>query len=867
MEDKQPGSVMARVGVQKPCSALEPRTLPLIMALAPFGAVLATRSFGNPVEHLMDGSVASALQYLLLGSLWAGVAVALTFAGQARKAAFYLVLLWLLLYLEKLNFGGASLPAALLWTNVLWLALAVEMLVTGPLIASRHTVLARAFSTLFHGALISIPLAIFAFNRSLGVALDMDAIFAVLQTDLVEAYGFAREYFQLKYLVAVAVMPALLLANNWRQDAVAPRSTVLLPAALVATLSLAVIYQIPNYSTPRLWSLGKMSFVTYRMELTEFRALRAQRAAGVGVLVAAKSGPGESFVVVIGESQSRDHMSVHGYFRETTPWLEALASDDGLVLFENAYSNHTHTDRVMGLALTEASQYNDKIHYQSASLIDIANKAGFNTAWVTNQVTIGGWDNLVTAMAEASRRYIGLNRHFGRTTQTNVHDGETILALRRVADEIDHNGNNLVFVQLMGNHNLYCDRFPEEFAVFEAGGPFLYGNAASAVGFDRRMNCYDNSMLYNDHVVARLFEEARKIDNLGAFFYFADHGQAVAAGTGHTSALFQFEMARIPLYAWFSDRYRTARPQRFEQLRQRRGDYFTNDLIYDLLIGAMGIETPHYEAENDPGTAGFSLTLDRARTLHGEKRIGDDPAVVQRLFTSGLPPRRVIAHRVNTVGKAGHAVRAGFDGAEIDLMFRQRAAGGYFELGHDDATRTHGDLEAWLAATEGWGFSKLWLDIKNLDGGNQRQALEELERLAAGYAGLKELAIVESGTREAWFADFRARGWHTSYYLPTEEILEAMRESDGLALEQLGARIARQVRAQSAAAVSFDVRLYPFVRNHLQRRLDPHVVYHAWDLSIRAWETDARRRLEAEPYYQDGRIRTIIVAMDSEYSI
>lgn len=867
MEGSRPDSVLARVAAAAPWSTRALRGLPAVMTVASVIVVLATRSFGNPLEQLMVGNVAPALRYLVLASLWAGVTLALTLAGQARRAAFYLVLLWLLLYLEKLNFGGASLPAALLWTNVLWLALTVEMLVTGPLVASRHTGLARAFSTLFHGALICIPLAILAFNRSLGVALDMDAIFAVFQTDLVEAYGFAREYFHPKYLLALAVLPVLLLANNWRQAAVAPPIAVLVPAALAAVVSLAVIYQIPNYSTPRLWSLVKMSFVTYRMELTEFRALRAQRAAGVGVLVATKSGPGESFVVVIGESQSRDHMSVHGYFRETTPWLEAMASDDGLLLFENAYSNHTHTARVMGLALTEASQYNDKIHYQSASLIDIANKAGFNTIWVTNQVTIGGWDNLVTAMAEASRHYISLNRHFGRTTKTNVHDGETIPVLRRVAGEIDRTGNNLVFVQLMGNHNLYCDRFPEEFAVFEEAGPFLFGHAASAVGFDQRMNCYDNSMLYNDHVVAGLFEEARKIDNLGGFFYFADHGQAVAAGTGHTSSLFQYEMARIPLYAWFSDRYRAARPQRFERLSQRRGDYFTNDLTYDLLIGAMGIETPHYDPGNDPGAARFRITLDRARTLHGEKRIGDDPAVVQRLFTNGLPTGRVIAHRVNTVGKAGDAIRAGFHGAEVDVMFRQRAGGGYFELGHDDATRTHGDLAAWLAATEGWRVSKLWLDIKNLDEGNQRQALEELERLAAHHARLKELAIVESSTREAWFADFGARGWHTSYYLPTEEILRAMQESDGVALEQLGDRIARQVRLQRAAAVSFDARLYPFVRDHLQRRLDPHVVYHLWDLSIRAWEAGARRRLEAEPYYRDGRVRTIIVAIDSEYSI
>jgi heptose-I-phosphate ethanolaminephosphotransferase len=841
--------------------------MPLTMMLVSFVAVLATRAFGNPLEQLLDANILPALRYLVLASLWAGAALVLTLAGELRRAAFYLFVLWLLLSLERLNFGRATLAAALLWTNVLWLALSVELLVASLFNASRRHYPARVFSTVYHGALVCIPLAILVYNKSLGIPLDRDAIYAVFQTNPIEAYEFAGAYFRTTYMVALAALPLLLLANNWRQRAAGPRVRVLAQVALALTLSLAAIYQIPNYATPRLWSLVKSSFVTYRMELAEFRSFRAQRAEGVGQLVATRDGPGETFVVIIGESQSRDHMSAYGYFRRTTPWLEAMSSEDGFLLFLNPYSNHTHTDRVMGLAMTEASQYDDRLHYQSASVIDIANEAGFNTYWITNQVTVGGWDNLVTAIAEAAHGYIGLNRHFGRTTRTNVHDEETIQVLSGVAGEIDRTANNLIFVHLMGNHNLYCERFPQEFAVFEEAGPFVFGSVATAGAVAQRINCYDNSILYTDHVVAGLFEEAHKIDNLAAFIYFADHGQALVAGTGHNSALFQWEMARIPMFAWFSDAHRARRPDRFEQLSRRRDHFLTNDVVYDLLIGVTGIETPHYEPAYDPASDRFDLGLERLTTLHGDRRIVDDPAVAQRQFTSAYPGHRVIAHRVNTLGKLGDGVRAGFEGVELDLLFRRTEGGGYFEPGHDEASRTDGDLESYLAAAGEWGVSRLWLDIKNLEAGNHRFALDEMERLASLHPGLKDMALIESPTRESWFADFRARGWHTSYYLPTEEILGAMRESDAAALDRWGAAIARQVRAQQAAAVSFDARLYPFVRNHLERSLDGRVVYHTWDLSIQAWEPDARRRLEAAPYYRDQRVRTIIVAIDSEYSI
>lgn len=62
---------------------------------------------------------------------------------------------------------------------------------------------------------------------------------------------------------------------------------------------------------------------------------------------------GGVYVLVIGESETRDHMQVYGYKRETTPWLTQEKNNGQALFFTNAYSNHTHTVPVLTYALSE----------------------------------------------------------------------------------------------------------------------------------------------------------------------------------------------------------------------------------------------------------------------------------------------------------------------------------------------------------------------------------------------------------------------------------------------------------------------------------------------------------------------------------
>lgn len=70
---------------------------------------------------------------------------------------------------------------------------------------------------------------------------------------------------------------------------------------------------------------------------------------------------GGIYVLVIGESETRDHMHIYGYERENTPFLDSLKSLPDAVIFSHAYSNHTHTVPCLTFALSERNQYKESI--------------------------------------------------------------------------------------------------------------------------------------------------------------------------------------------------------------------------------------------------------------------------------------------------------------------------------------------------------------------------------------------------------------------------------------------------------------------------------------------------------------------------
>lgn len=315
------------------------------------------------------------------------------------------------------------------------------------------------------------------------------------------------------------------------------------------------------------------------------------------------------YVLVIGESQNKAHMSAYGYNRATTPWLNRMIGKNNMLLFSRAYSCHTHTVPTLLYALTAKNQYNSLQVKNSVSLLEVAKAAGYETVWLSNQVKFGAWDTPITSIASEANQQKWINSNVGETTATNYFDGKLVEEF----DKIKITPKMLIIIHLMGNHGSYEQRYPKDFSKFTG---------------KNTIDKYDNSIVYNDYVMSKLFDKVSKLPNFKGLIYCSDHADAVDKNLSHDSSQFDFDMTHIPLYMYLSDSYIQDNPKKYSRLQQQEDNVFTNDLLFNMLLGLMDIQLRDiYEPTNDITTTSFDNNLERFTTLYGKKHITEDSSL------------------------------------------------------------------------------------------------------------------------------------------------------------------------------------------------------------------------------------------------
>ncbi len=347
-----------------------------------------------------------------------------------------------------------------------------------------------------------------------------------------------------------------------------------------------------------------LSFCEYQIIVSDHRNRKIKDPATLEKLEAVPDGV---YVLIIGESLNRDHMNVYGYPRENTPFQSAAAWDYHFTFFDRAYACYTQTVHVLTYALTEKNQYNDMRLSDAFSLVDMARAAGFHTTWISNQSRYGVWDTPVGAIGSVCDDQYWVNEYIGTKVITKDYDEALVPYLEKVDPE---NRRQLIIVHLMGSHISYWDRYPKEYYRY----PFDCGRQRTKE--EIMTDEYDNTVYYNDEVLRHLTEVA--VDELDAdgILYFSDHGDKVCERPGHNADMFDFAMVHVPLWTYTSDRYIAMHPETYEMMRVRRHTAFTNDMIYDTMLGFMGIDAVHY----DPGCdlfGAFDKLPGMLMTMHG----------------------------------------------------------------------------------------------------------------------------------------------------------------------------------------------------------------------------------------------------------
>lgn len=317
---------------------------------------------------------------------------------------------------------------------------------------------------------------------------------------------------------------------------------------------------------------------------------------------------GKTYVLVIGESASRDYMEAFNPKadnRGTTPWLAQMAREGSAILFPMAYSCHFQTVPTLTRALTGMNQYAPGVFNDSVSVVDIANKLGMKVYWFSNQGHIGVNDTAVTLIADTADRAVWTSQSLSRRN----YDGE----LPAFLEQVDPAADKLVVFHLMGSHFTYSNRYPAEAAYFDEKG------GGDAGGY---LPSYRNSLRYTDSVLEEIYNYASRHLNLQAMVYCSDHGDMPDR---RRSPVFDgFGKLRIPLTVIPGAGYSEQFPEVVATLRRNSGYPFSNDLLFNLVCGLWKVESVHTPAELNIASDSYSLRPETTLVLLGESRVSDD---------------------------------------------------------------------------------------------------------------------------------------------------------------------------------------------------------------------------------------------------
>lgn len=703
-------------------------------------------------------------------------------------------------------------------------------------------------------ALNVLPFAIFLYTNLFGKPLETSDYLAFFQTDVSESIAYLRFTSQQWWVIVVLFLPVLFLPVLF----IKKKKTQHLKFILATTVVLLVIAS--STSTPKAISLASESYLTYSTEVDLFKASLRDFDESQAQLEVLKKKDTEIYFVIIGEAQSKFHMSQFGYVRPTTPRLDSIAKLNNTVILSNAISPHTHTAMSLSAALTQANESNGLDFQNCPSIINIMNAADVHTHWISNQLKYGIWDNPVSVIAEQCNDETFINSHVGKSNETDDFDGTLLGILKNKLADLEE-GSHVFFIHLMGNHTEYNKRYPAEFALFDNDNfKSLFGNLNPY-----QVDPYDNSIIYNDFVVSEMIGllDSVRIDRK-AIFYFADHAEDLIEKHGHSSSLFNYRMIHIPSYFWFSNGYLSNYPDRVANLKRNRTKYFTNDLVYDAILGLTGVET---KASNSDGQNLFSsnyhlqassiLILNHLPFTDPEHAEYHQAVNLHSLHSDSSISFQTFPHRVDTKGMLFEVVAKGFRGIECDLIFNDSV----FEVGHGGEEYMSGNtLEDYLSSAAGDSLNFIWLDLKNFRSDNVDQILERLLWLDEHF-DIKGRVLVESDTKTPLFERIRAQGFNTSYYLPTDI---AQLENTAV-LKEKAKEISAQIIRQKVSSISFDATLYNWVCNYLAPLISKDLEWHTWQLDLELQQTDFNQRLRSQPFASDSRINTVLVRVNSPY--
>ncbi|MFH5069659.1 phosphoethanolamine transferase [Enterobacter cloacae complex sp. 2024EL-00215] len=443
----------------------------------------------------------------------------------SRLAAFFTVVISLLIIIG-VNIINAKYNAVINRTLVFLLILLTLKCLNNKLI---RNILA---AVLLIPIAADITLQLYAWNN-FDSAFSYGFALSVLNTTPGEASSMLGLYWR-DCLTFVALSALFIYTANTGMWPVAPRfrrwPAIALAATLLAFYGQALQHQLRKSSVEslaqRVIQATPVSTAKVFMQAIEDNAVVANIGNNIPDYKLTLSDTGiDNYVLIIGESERTANMGIYGYQRDTTPELVKYQSQ--LLLFRNAVTPAPVTIMAVPLAMTaDTVGARDPRNYGD-NVINIANKAGYDTYWFSRQGKGGAHNNVITGIAMNTKQHEWVEGGYD----------EGLLPL--LGDALKKPGKKIIVLHLNGSHEPACRRFP--------------ANQAVLTGGSEADDCYDNSVRYTDTVMGKVFNMLES--SRSSVMYFSDHGlirdpqRAVVYSHGNVNP--PREALHIPVFIWY----------------------------------------------------------------------------------------------------------------------------------------------------------------------------------------------------------------------------------------------------------------------------------------------------------------------------
>jgi heptose-I-phosphate ethanolaminephosphotransferase len=306
------------------------------------------------------------------------------------------------------------------------------------------------------------------------------------------------------------------------------------------------------------WQLV-IGYVQYREQLTNMQALLKGNAQipPLQNLQDKNADLPATLVLIIGESTNRQHMSLYGYPRKTTPLLDAMK--DEMLVFKQVIGPRPYTIEALQQVLTFADQQHPDLYLTKPSIMNMMRQAGYKSFWITNQQTMTKRNTMLTTFSKYTDKQVYLNNT--RLQNSRQYDGDVLAPFAEALQ--DPAPRKLIVLHLLGTHMKYKYRYPEEYIHFKDStnlAPVLSKNKVEVI------NSYDNAVLYNDFVVSNIIKIYEKSRQNGFLVYFSDHGEDVYEAPGYdvlgrNEASPTLPMYAVPFLLWMTPDWRAKMPE------------------------------------------------------------------------------------------------------------------------------------------------------------------------------------------------------------------------------------------------------------------------------------------------------------------